>query len=85
MQVKCRLKTNNADAVRSSLLAGVGIAAQAGFMLRDDIQAGRLEQLLPDYDRGVAGMYAVCQDRRYQQAKVRLFIEFIEQGLKQIL
>jgi DNA-binding transcriptional LysR family regulator len=54
-------------------------------MLRDDIQAGRLEQLLPDYDCGAAGMYAVCQDRRYQQAKVRLFIEFIEQGLKQIL
>jgi DNA-binding transcriptional LysR family regulator len=85
VQVKGRLKTNNADAVRSSLLAGVGIAAQAGFMLRDDIQAGRLEQLLPDYDCGAAGMYAVCQDRRYQQAKVRLFIEFIEQGLKQIL
>jgi len=78
VQIKGRLKTNNADAIRASLLAGTGIAAQAGFMVHDDIQAGRLEQLLPDYDCGSVGMYAVYQDRRYQQAKVRLFIDFID-------
>lgn len=77
IQVRGRLKSNNADAIRLSLLAGTGIMAQASFVVGDDIRAGRLEHLLPDYDCGSVGMYVVYQDRRYQQAKVRLFIEFI--------
>ncbi len=78
IQVRGRFKTNNADAVRSSLLAGSGIAAQAAFLVQDDIKAGRLVHLLPEWDCGSVGMYAVYQDRRYQQAKVRLFIDYID-------
>lgn len=85
MQVKGRLKTNNADAVHSFLVDGAGVAAQVSFLVRDDIQAGRLERLLPDYDCGSAGMYAVYQDRQYQQAKVRLFIDFLDQRLKALM
>lgn len=82
IQVKGRLKTNNADAVRSYLLQGAGIAALGNYLVAEDIKAGRLEQLLPDYDCGKAGIYAVYQDRRYQQAKVRLFIDFIDKQVK---
>lgn len=85
IQVKGRLKTNNADAVHSFLVDGAGVAAQVSFLVRDDIQAGRLERLLPDYDCGSAGMYAVYQDRQYQQAKVRLFIDFLDQRLKALM
>lgn len=85
IQIKGRLKTNNADAIHSSLLAGAGIAAQAGFLVGDDIKSGRLEHLLPDYDCGSVGMYAVYQDRRYQQAKVRLFIDFISTEFQRLL
>jgi len=83
VQVKGHLKTNNADAIHSSLLAGAGIAAQAAFLVQDDIKAGRLVHLLEDWDCGSAGMYAVYQDRRYQQAKVRLFIDFINASFRQ--
>ncbi len=85
IQVKGRLKTNSADAIRSSLLAGAGIAAQAAFLLRDDIKAGRLEHLLPEWDCGGVGMYAVYQDRRYQQAKVRLFIDYLNSAFNRYL
>ncbi len=85
IQVKGRLKTNNADAIRSSLLAGAGIAAQAAFLVRDDIKAGRLEHLLPEWDCGSVGMYAVYQDRRYQQAKLRLFIDYINTSFQRFL
>lgn len=81
IQVRGRLRTNNSDAIRSSLLAGAGIAAQTGFLVSDDIKCGRLEHLLPEWDCGSVGMYAVYQDRRYQQAKVRLFIDFIAAGI----
>lgn len=77
VQVKGRMRTNNADAVHSFVLNGEGIAAQVSFLVQADIDAGRLVRLLPAYECGSAGMYAVYQDRRYQQAKVRLFIEHL--------
>lgn len=82
VQIKGQVKTNNADAVRSFLLSGAGLAALSDFLVADDIKAGRLVQLLPDYDCGSAGIYAVFMDRRYQQAKVRLFIDFLSRELK---
>ncbi|MDT8388432.1 MAG: LysR family transcriptional regulator [Thiogranum sp.] len=81
IQVKGQVKTNNADAVRSFLVNGAGMAILSDFLVADDIKAGRLVQLLPDYDCGSAGIYAVFMDRRYQQLKVRLFIDFVNQEL----
>lgn len=85
IQVKGRVKTNNADAVRSFLLNGAGLGALSDFIVADDIKAGRLVHLLPDYNCGSAGIYAVFMDRRYQQAKVRSFIDFINDELKGLL
>ena len=85
IQIKGQLKTNNADAIRALLLEGAGIAALGSFLVGDDLKSGRLEQLLPDYDCGGAGMYAVYQDRHYQQAKVRLFIDFIDKRLQRVM
>ena len=85
VRIKGRLKINNADAIRSLMLEGVGISILSKYLIGNDIRAGRLEQLLPDYDCNSAGIYAVYQDRRYQQAKVRLFIDFIDQQLKRLI
>ncbi|MFV1972308.1 MAG: LysR family transcriptional regulator [Thiohalobacterales bacterium] len=82
VQVKGRLKTNNASAVRNAMLGGVGIGAVSSFLIGEDIKTGRLEHLLPDYECGTAGIYAVYQHRHYQQAKVRLFIDFIARQIK---
>jgi len=85
VQVKGRLRINNAEAIRTSLLAGAGIAVQAAFLVNEDLDAGRLERLLPEWDCGKAGMYAVYQDRLYQQAKVRLFIDFVSEEFKRVI
>ena len=77
-----RMKTNSAVAVRMFVLGGSGLAGLSNFMIGDDIRSGRLEQLLPDYDCGSAGVYAVYPDRRYQQARVRLFIDFLEKRIR---
>ena len=81
VHAKGRIKTNSAAAVRSLILGGCGISALSNFLVGDDIRAGRLEHLLPAYDCGSAGVYAVYQDRRYHQAKIRLFIDFLQAHL----
>ncbi|VAW75538.1 Transcriptional regulator, LysR family [hydrothermal vent metagenome] len=83
VHIKGRMKTNSAVALRMFVLGGSGLAALSNFMIADDIKNGRLEQLLPDYDCGSAGVYAVYPDRRYQQARVRLFIDFLQNHIRE--
>lgn len=81
VHVSGRLKTNSALAVRALILDGAGIAGLSNFLLGEDLRAGRLERLLPEYDCGNPGIYAVYQDRHYQQNKMRLFIDFVQERL----
>jgi len=60
----------------------MGIGTVSSFLVSADIKAGRLEHLLSEYDSGSAGIYAVYQNRHYQQARVRLFIDFVATQLK---
>lgn len=81
IQVKGRIKTNNGNAVRKLLLEGAGIAALSDFLVADDIKKGHLVQLLPDYKIADASIYAVYQDHRLQQPKIRTFIDYLSQKL----
>lgn len=81
VHVSGRLKTNSALAVRALILDGAGIAGLSNFLLGEDLRAGRLERLLLEYDCGNPGIYAVYQDRHYQQNKMRLFIDFVQERL----
>ena len=80
-----RILTNSVIALRELVRQGAGIAPLSRFLVTEDIRAGRLEHLLPEYDCGSAGIYAVYQDRRYQQSKVRLFIELATKGFQSAL
>ncbi len=80
-----QLLTNSTIALRELVRRGAGIAPLSRFLVDEDIRAGRLEQLLPEYDCGGAGVYAVYQDRHYQQPKVRLFVELMGKRLQSLL
>lgn len=82
ISVKGNIKTNNAEAVRTLLLAGGGVSVLSHFMVADDIREGRLVELLPNYDLGSAGVYLVYQEKQYKQLKIQLFNDFINKNLK---
>jgi len=77
IEVKGRIKTNNASAIRQLVLEGAGISTLSDFLVEEDIKQGRLIRVLPDYQIDDAGIYAVYQDQNYQLAKVRIFIDFL--------
>ncbi len=81
IHVKGRIKTNNGNAVRRLLLEGAGVSVLADFLVKKDIKKGRLIHLLPEYDIADAGIYAVFQSQRLQQAKIRTFIDFLVENL----
>jgi LysR family transcriptional regulator for bpeEF and oprC len=64
-------------AVRNATLKGYGCALLANFMVADDIAAGRLVRLLPEYESMEQSIYAVFPHRTYIPAKVRVFIDYL--------
>ncbi len=82
VSVKGNITTNNAQAVKNLLLAGAGISVLTHFMVAEELQEGRLVELLPGYDLGSAGVYLVYQQRQYRQLKTQLFSDFISKNLK---
>ncbi|WP_024514196.1 LysR family transcriptional regulator [Bradyrhizobium sp. Tv2a-2] len=76
-KVSGRLVTNSGETVRIAALQGVGICLAAGFLIHDDLEAGRLVRLLPEYRPLEMSMNAVYPHRHHLSAKVRTFIDML--------
>lgn len=76
------MQGNNAAAVRALVLAGAGISVLPDYLVREDIQAGRLQVLLSPYRLPEGGIHAVYPAQQ-PPAKVRAFIEFMRDRLAQ--
>jgi DNA-binding transcriptional LysR family regulator len=70
------LHTNNTELLRAAALTGRGIVRAPVYRLEDDIRAGRLVQVLPEWYSGDWPIVALYPNREHLPAKVRLFIDF---------
>lgn len=61
--------------------AGVGIGYMPAWLVDDDLAAGRLVQVLPQYHQAPQELYATYTSRKYLTPKVRTFIDFVTQAL----
>lgn len=77
------MRTNNGDTCRAAALQDLGIVLQPDFLIGEDIQAGRLIELMPAWRAGELGVFAVYPSRRYLSAKVRLLVEYLAEHLQQ--
>ncbi len=77
VQVSGNLISNSAETLRLAALQGIGIFLAAGFLLADDLEAGRLIRLLPEYRPVELSMNAVYPHRHHLSAKVRSFIDLL--------
>lgn len=81
VKVSCVMHTNNGDTARAAALGGMGIIWQPTFLVGDDLRAGRLRRVLPDYHMPDLDVLAVYPSRRHLSAKVRVMIDFLVQEL----
>lgn len=82
VQVRGRYKVTSSLAIRDALRAGFGISLVPRLYVRDDIAAGRLETVLDDWAPVVTTIYAVYPSRRYLLPKVRAFVDFLAEELR---
>jgi DNA-binding transcriptional LysR family regulator len=77
IRVSGRFLTNGTDAICTLALKDAGVALVADFLVADDLTAGRLLRLLPEYATQATPIYAVYPHSRYLSAKARTFIDFL--------
>lgn len=77
LQVKGNLSANNARAIRKAVIGGHGIAMVPRCMVYEDLQEGKLTEILPGHCGKVLGVYAVYPYTRNLPLKTRLLIEHI--------
>ena len=78
-KLSCRCRAaiaNNANVPRTTAIAGGGVILMPTFIIGDDLRAGRLVRLLPDYPPAGAGL-ALYPPGRHLSAKVRSFVDFL--------
>lgn len=77
VSVRAVMRSNNGDTVRAAALAGMGVTWQPAFLIGEDIAAGRLVPLLPDYRLPDIDILALYPSRLFLAAKVRVLIDFL--------
>ena len=63
------------------VLSGEGISSEAFWDVADDLAAGRLVQLMPDYHRPQIDLYAVFAPSKPVPPRIRLFIDQLVEAL----
>jgi DNA-binding transcriptional LysR family regulator len=76
-RINSYLESNLGDSLRVAALAGLGIALHSTWHVCEDLRAGRLEIVLPDYPVADTGIYAVMPQKRLVPPRVRAFTEFL--------
>jgi DNA-binding transcriptional LysR family regulator len=81
VRISGTLTANNGDVLRAAAVAGLGVVLMPGFLVCDDLRAGRLEPVLRAFEPDLAGIHAVYPHNRHLSAKVRAFIDHLVDAL----
>jgi DNA-binding transcriptional LysR family regulator len=80
VKVEPRMRTNSGDTCRQAALHDSGIVLQPSFLVGEDVEAGRLVELMPEYRSIELGIYAVYASRQHVSPKVRLLIDHLQRA-----
>lgn len=80
---KLPFSVNLPEALAEALASGMGVLPASTFA-REHAQ-GRLARVLPDYRLDVRNIYAIYPSRKYLDAKVRTWVEFVGEHLPALL
>lgn len=80
-RTRARLVTDSADALRAAALAGLGIANLPHMLVAQDMEAGKLVEVLGDFVSDPIAVHVLYPDRRHLPARARLLIDLIVERL----
>ncbi len=78
VKVSGRLRVNCADTLRLAVRAGLGLALVPEVLVRDDLAAGEVRRVLPDYADDSCALYALHPDSAAPSPKLADLFDFLE-------
>ena len=72
--------SNSSEAVRAMVLSGLGISLSPIWQFEEDLEAGRVVRLLPEWTPPPLAIHAVLPNRR-QSARVAAFVDYVVQAI----
>lgn len=78
-----RLLCNTDEAAIAAVLAGWGMTRMLAYKVATDLQAGRLQTVLSEYEEPPVPIHVVHSEGHHASAKVRMFIEKLVGRLRQ--
>ena len=78
-------QVNVAEAMAQAAQAGLGICLLPDYVAVDSYQRGSLVRVLPHYRLHEIGIFALYPSRRFLDAKVRTWVEFLKQEIPKVL
>lgn len=82
VRMHSRLRANNGDTCRAAALAGHGVILQPDFLVYEDLNSGRLVELMPAYRGPELDIHALYPTRKQLPLKVRRLLEFLGNALR---
>jgi DNA-binding transcriptional LysR family regulator len=77
IRISGRLSANSGDPLLALALKDTGILLGPDYLVANDLNAGRLVRLLPDYKTQETPVYAVYPHSHFLSAKTRTFVDFL--------
>ena len=82
LKVNARLKVTSNEAAISAALSGFGIARLLSYQVAAEVEAGRLQLLMPEFDPAPYPVNILHREGRHASAKVRAFIDLMAERLR---
>jgi DNA-binding transcriptional LysR family regulator len=79
VRIAGQLTVNNGPALLQAALADIGIAMLPDYLVAEDLAAGRLVRLFPEYDFERAPLQLIYLPDRHMTPKMKSFVDFIMQ------
>lgn len=77
VRARGNLQVNNGDALCAATVAGLGIAVLPDFIAADSLRTGRLERVLPGWERPPSAVHAIYPHSRHLSTRLRVFVDFL--------
>lgn len=81
VRIKPAMSTNDGTIMRNWALAGLGVIVRSEWDIADDLAAGRLVRILPDWECPAADVVALLSARHGRSRRTTVFLEMMRDSL----
>jgi DNA-binding transcriptional LysR family regulator len=82
--IRPRLSTDSLYALRNAILSGLGAGIASAWLVKGDVEQGRLLHLAPEWGAPRLPVYLVYPHARFYPARLRLFLEAMREAVPTI-